>query len=256
MPRTRLGNALVCPMCAANHGKAARPHPATAARVTHLLALHEAGLSPDQIVEREMSRVGTYLPDGREIVVVRPGNGRIYRVAHDSGDGETIFHCPFCGSGQVIARSDGTTECEFCTTAFTVQVQPEMPAFPQTIDGVPVDVPGMPNGGANANVPPGSAPPGGPPGADPNDPDASGDPDAAGGNPFASASDDDSSDGDDGSDSSGGGQPPWMKKSVLLRTAAGKALNPEQYMRHLALHHTGNKRSVLEQIRRENGAVR
>jgi hypothetical protein len=67
-----------------------------------------------------------------------------FKIAHDSGDGETIYHCPFCGSGQVIARSDGTVECEFCHTAFTVQVQPEMPAFPQTINGMPVDVPGMP----------------------------------------------------------------------------------------------------------------
>ncbi len=63
-------------------------------------------------------------------------------LAHDSGDSVTIFHCPFCGSGQVIARSDGSVECEFCHAAFTVQVQPEFSAFPQTIGGGPVDVPG------------------------------------------------------------------------------------------------------------------
>jgi hypothetical protein len=67
-------------------------------------------------------------------------------IAHDSGDSETIFHCPFCGSGAVIGRSDGTTECEFCHTHFTVQVQPAHPAMPQTINGQPVPAPGMPGG--------------------------------------------------------------------------------------------------------------
>lgn len=65
-------------------------------------------------------------------------------VAHDSGDGATIFHCPFCGAGQVTARSDGTVECGFCSTYFTVQVQPQHSAQPQTINGQPVKIPGMP----------------------------------------------------------------------------------------------------------------
>jgi hypothetical protein len=60
-------------------------------------------------------------------------------TAHDSGDGQTIYHCPFCGSGQVLARSDRTIECEFCHTAFTVQVQPEFSAFPQTVNGQPME---------------------------------------------------------------------------------------------------------------------
>lgn len=64
--------------------------------------------------------------------------------AHDSGDTETIFHCPFCGGGQVWGRSDGTTQCDFCQAAFTVQVQPMRNAMPQTINGQPVAVPGMP----------------------------------------------------------------------------------------------------------------
>lgn len=66
------------------------------------------------------------------------------KVAHDSGDGETIYHCPFCGAGQVTGRSDGTAECGFCHTAFTVQVQPVRSAVPQTINGVPYDDPDMP----------------------------------------------------------------------------------------------------------------
>src|ERR1043165_7189683 len=68
---------------------------------------------------------------------------RMIKVAHDSGDPQVIYHCPSCGSGQVIARSDGTVECGFCKMCFTVQVQPRYPAFPQTINGQPIQVPGM-----------------------------------------------------------------------------------------------------------------
>jgi hypothetical protein len=67
-------------------------------------------------------------------------------LAHDSGDGQTVYHCPFCGGGNVIGRSDGTIECGFCNTHFTVQVQPEFAGMPQTVDGQPYDVPGMPGG--------------------------------------------------------------------------------------------------------------
>lgn len=66
------------------------------------------------------------------------------KVAHDSGDGERIFHCPFCGAGQVVGNSDGTAQCQFCDTTFTVQVQPSMPGVPQTIDGEPHVHPEMP----------------------------------------------------------------------------------------------------------------
>jgi hypothetical protein len=170
-------------------------------------------------------------------------DGRIIRVAHDSGDGETIFHCPFCGSGQVIARSDGTVECEFDGTAFTVQVQPQMPAFPQTVNGQPVDVPGMPNGGQDANVPPGAAggagAPLGPDGAPVDDPAAGGDVDAG----------DDSPADDDDDD-----KPAFLKGSSLLyRTASGRGLTEEQYMRHLAIVCRTDD-AVLDQIRITNGA--
>jgi hypothetical protein len=160
------------------------------------------------------------------------GPGPIRIQAHDSGDGETVFHCPFCGSGQVIARSDGTIECEFCTTAFTVQVQPVMSAFPQTIDGVPVDVPGMPAGGQNANVPPGAAPD---------------EPGTADGDPEV----EDDASGDDGDDSGG---PPAFLKGSALRTATGAVLGVESYVQHLALAHAHNREAVLAMIREENGS--
>jgi hypothetical protein len=73
-------------------------------------------------------------------------------VAHDSGDGETIFHCPFCGSGAVSGGQDGTVTCDFCHTAFTVQVQPRHTNMPQTINGQPYNVPGMPGGGPDAGA--------------------------------------------------------------------------------------------------------
>ena len=66
------------------------------------------------------------------------------RVAHDSGDQFRIFHCPMCGSGQVTARSDGGVDCAFCGVSFIVRVQPTYPAFPQTVDGIPIEVPNVP----------------------------------------------------------------------------------------------------------------
>lgn len=101
-------------------------------------------------------------------------SGLAPRLAHESGDGVTIRHCPFCGSGQVIGRSDGNTECSFCNSAFLVRVQPMYSAFPQSIGGMPVQIPGMP---------PPSDPMGG--GMPPGEPGAPGEEGEDGGNPFA-----------------------------------------------------------------------
>lgn len=159
-------------------------------------------------------------------------------VAHQSGDGVTIAHCPFCGSGQVIGRSDGNTECAFCNQSFLVRVQPMFSAFPQSIDGMPVQIPGMP--------PP--TMPGLPPGGDPNDPNAmppgaEGEPGDGGAPPFGGDSDggdsgsgdgppgSDSGGGDDSKDDSGGG-PPWAKNSVYR--GGGRALGRTAYVDYLA----------------------
>ena len=76
------------------------------------------------------------------------------KTAHDSGDGMTVYHCFACGSGQVIARSDNSVECQFCGVCFSVQVQPQFSGFPQTINGQPVQVPGIPGSGAQpAGIP-------------------------------------------------------------------------------------------------------
>jgi hypothetical protein len=166
------------------------------------------------------------------------------KTAHDSGDGATIFHCPFCGSGQVIARSDRTTECEYCHTTFTVQVQPQFPAFPQTIDGMPMQVPGMPGQIGGPPAAPGQDPmadpmAGGiPPGDDQQD-DA---------NPFGD--DQDPDDPEEDPDDSGGNAPPFAKGSTL-HTASGTPMNWDNYLRHLAIKHAtpAQRDTVLDRIR-------
>lgn len=136
-------------------------------------------------------------------------------------------NCCFCGSGQVIARSDGTVECEFCHSTFTVQVQPQFPAFPQTIDGVPVDVPGMPSN--NAPMPGEAPPPGGavPPGAEGEMDDPSGE-------------DEDPEEGDDD-------KPAFLKGG--LKTAAGAPLDVDDYLRHLAIECSPNRARTLQRVR-------
>ena len=52
------------------------------------------------------------------------------KVAHDPGDAQITSHCPFCGSGQIVGRSDGNIECEFCGMAYLVRVQPMFTGMP------------------------------------------------------------------------------------------------------------------------------
>lgn len=109
-----------------------------------------------------------------------PGLGR--RLAHDPGDPLITSHCPFCGSGQVAGRSDGTIACDFCGQNYIVRVQPAFPGSPQMPgpgmapsdigpdggvtgpDGVPLDG-GMPPGEDDGEGPPGDEEEAGPPGA-------------------------------------------------------------------------------------------
>lgn len=158
-------------------------------------------------------------------------------VAHDSGDGETIYHCPFCGSGQVLARSDGTVECEFCHTAFTVQVQPEMSAFPQTINGIPVDVPGMPGEiGAEAPMNPTDMDPG----AETNAPGDGGAPDD---NPVTPP-------GDDPADPAAAEEDKNPFTSSF-RTTSGAVLALPDYLKHLAVVGANDRAAVIARIREE-----
>lgn len=172
-------------------------------------------------------------------------DGQIKVLAHDSGSTEVIYHCPFCGSGQVIARSDGTVMCEFCNAAFTVQVQPEFSAFPQTIDGQPVDIPGMGGQSDNPDVPMDDQ-------GNPADPDqAEVDPT----DPTSGEEQGQEEDGDNTEDEpvDSGGNPLFNKKSTL-RTQAGVELSELDYIRHLALRVTPNRERVLNRIRLERAA--
>lgn len=90
-----------------------------------------------------------------------PSAPRMKHLGHVSGNSIDVLHCPFCGSGAVIARSDGTIECNFCTSVFTVQVQPQYAAFPQTTQGQPYPWPGQPDP-ASVVAPGGAAMPGDP----------------------------------------------------------------------------------------------
>jgi uncharacterized Zn finger protein (UPF0148 family) len=150
------------------------------------------------------------------------------KVAHDSGDGATIYHCCFCGGGNVIARSDGTTECGYCQTAFTVQVQPMHPNMPQTdpATGQPInnaDMPGQP----------------GVPGEVPSDQSGSSDPGVfeppgAAAPAFVPPE-----------------QPalPVAASSRFYITAKGVALDEDAFLRHIAIAHADDREKVIEQVR-------
>jgi DNA-directed RNA polymerase subunit RPC12/RpoP len=171
------------------------------------------------------------------------------KVAHDSGDGETIYHCPFCGSGQVIARSDRSIECQYCHTNFTVQVQPLYPAFPQTIDGQPVGVPGMPGNigtdptGASGGVP-GDPGMNGMPPVDPSAVDQDGNVP-----PGADQGEDEEGDADSAEDQEDeeDNAPPWAKKS--FRTTTGQALPEDDFVRHLAIRHSVDRSTMVGLVR-------
>jgi uncharacterized Zn finger protein (UPF0148 family) len=155
--------------------------------------------------------------------------------AHDSGDGQTIYHCPFCGSGQVTGRSDGTAECDFCHQAFTVQVQPQISAMPQTLNGQPMEMPGMPGGPASPDAP--------------FDQDVAGgatQPPAAQGDAFVPP---------------GGAQdafvPPQAKAAALAYYVGpeGAAMAEQSYIHHLAARFADDREQVLADIRRANGVL-
>lgn len=209
-------------------------------------------------------------------------------TAHVSGNSVDVLHCPFCGSGAVIARSDGTIECGYCTSIFTVQVQPAYAGFPQSVDGQPYQWPGMPDPNAvmapdappGTNVNPlqqdpmgagGAAPLGDggllgvdggglpPQSSDPADGEEDGDDEGdEGGNPFAKGGDDDSDSKGD-KPKSDKKKPPQKKSSVLvsggvygtylLKTANGAQLTANEFEAHLAMKYANNPLVVAQRVR-------
>lgn len=181
---------------------------------------------------------------------------RFIKIAHDPGDPQLCSHCPFCGSGQITGRSDGGIDCAFCGMSFLVRVQPAFPGMPQAPGmGAPTDIgpdmpPELPGMGPAGELPPGAEDEGLPPGAD----------DGEGAPPFGDDGGDEEDeeapedggedeDGEDDDDAS-----PFAKKKGsrrLYRTLAGDQLSEQQYVRHLAVLHSGASPAVLAQLRRE-----
>jgi hypothetical protein len=163
------------------------------------------------------------------------------KTAHDSGDQFRVFHCPFCGSGQLTSRSDGGAECAFCGAVFTVRVQPAYPAMPQTQDGMPVNVPGAPDAPPAEGVQQGGAPMG----AEAVDPNAPLDPEALPGE--EEAPEDEEEQGPREND----GNP--FAKGSSLRTAAGAILDKDNYARYLAVTATQKSPKTLAAVRDSRG---
>jgi LAGLIDADG-like domain len=145
-------------------------------------------------------------------------------------------NCPFCGSGQVLARSDGTTECDFCDQVFIVQIQPQHPEMPQTVNGMPYQIPGMPTPSEGSNLPPG---------ATPNAPQTAGTDHASfGGDNLATKA--------PAAGTDGGTLPPPGKTSALI-TEDGVALDEDSYLAHLALKHTSDRDATISEVRALRG---
>lgn len=165
------------------------------------------------------------------------------KIAHDGGDGTILMHCPFCGSGALVARSDGTTECQSCMTMFTVQVQPQYPMSPQSMGGGPVTPPGMPGNLNDQQQQMGDMEQG----AEGGEEMPFGDempPEEDGSQGFGEEEEppeDSAAEGD--SDES----PFPPKKSY--RTAKGAALTEAQYIKHLAIKHSPDVSGTLSRLR-------
>lgn len=185
------------------------------------------------------------------------------RTAHDPGDPLVTSHCPFCGSGQVVGRSDGTIGCDFCGQNYIVRVQPAFPGMPQMPmgPGAPSDV--GPDGGL---VDPGMIGPdgapmdaGGPPPGEDAEPEGGPQDDAAGGGGDFPPSEDGSDDDATGSAPPKKGDSGKSKKKAGLRGVAvrryngleGQPLTEDQFIRHLAVRLSGADPRVMAALRAE-----
>ena len=151
----------------------------------------------------------------------RPRNGAyIARTAHMSQDPAVVFHCYSCGSGQVIGRSDGIVQCDFCGACFIVIVQPQFPSSPQSTEN---SVQEPPDAGAE--------------GAEEDEGDRSNSfgggslSDKIGEDPSEDSEDEDPPADDSGDDK---GNPFAKSGSRFFMTETGVLLDEERYIKHLA----------------------
>ena len=145
--------------------------------------------------------------------------------------------------------------CGFCTAAYTVQVQPQFSAFPQSVDGAQYPWPGrddMGMGPGGGPVPPGAAGEA-VPGEDPDEEGGGGPPWAQGGaqGDDGPPGDDDEEEDDEDPEASVGGAkaPPFGKKSY--RTSFGGTVVFDDYLDHLILTTAADQRRTAAIIKAE-----
>lgn len=157
----------------------------------------------------------------------------------DTGGNDVITTCPFCGSGQVVGRSDGDVECGFCDQVFIVELRPTFSGTPRVVDGEVYE--GHPNGerpgvdSPDADPSMGEVDPAMTPGLDPTDPAAlDADPEAPddGTRPHLQGDQDDEEQGDDPKKPKGG--LPDFLSSMHLRTASGQVMDADSYLARIA----------------------
>lgn len=135
------------------------------------------------------------------------------RLGHQMSDPTVVAHCPFCGSGDVIARSDGSVECVFCSRYFSIFEQPQFASFPGEQDSLMDD-------GFGEEEQEGLA--------------QEGLVDAA---PFVAPQNDAQQ------------EESIIAKGGVMRTSSGFMLDEESYALHLALRH-GRRKEILAKNRR------
>lgn len=149
------------------------------------------------------------------------------KIAHDMStrDPLVVRHCAFCGSGQVVARNDGSVECGFCQSVFTIRIEPFYMGWPQTVNGTPQDLPLHPNeSGDNAGGFPGEE------GGFDSEEDEFGEEDD---DQFGAGFEDEGEEFDDEDDEEEE-EFDFGKKSFLT-TAFGGEVDEESYIKHLAI---------------------
>lgn len=213
---------------------------------------------PDHFFSGYSHGLENAVPNQRIAVLVNDDPIKVY--AHVSGNQIDVLHCPFCGSGAVIARSDGTIECGYCTSVFTVQVQPQYNGFPQSVNGQPYQWPGMPEPPGVPGEDPTMAEPDLPEGTNVN-PNTNGSGGIQSSDPADATGDDDEEEDDDKpaflkgkSDDSGDksddkkGKNPFAKKKSY-RTVTGAVLGEDDYLAHLAISFASNPAKVARMVK-------
>jgi GNAT superfamily N-acetyltransferase len=220
---------------------------------------HDRSSHPDHFLQGYGDGLGHAMDTQDRVAVLVTGKSTapafvsLMKVAHVSGNTVDALHCPFCGSGSVTARSDGSIECGFCTAAYTVQVQPQFSAFPQSVDGAQYPWPGrddMGMGPGGGPVPPGVG--GAPvPGEDPDEEEGGGPPWAQGGAQGDEDPDEDEEEDDEDPEASVGGAkaPPFVRKSY--RTSFGGEVLFDDYLDHLILTTAADQRRTAAVIKAE-----